>query len=101
MTLAALRSDWRFDIIGMRNEAQVSLPNVAWHGPLERAEALPILARADVGGTVAAVGARMLGSVTGVIIAQFFKAFEQYGKDPSKVGLWSRVSGWFGGGGKA
>ena len=56
---------------------------------------------ADVGGTVAAVGARMLGSVTGVIIAQFFKAFEQYGKDGSKAGLWSRVSGWFGGGGKA
>ncbi len=56
---------------------------------------------ADVGGTVAAVGARMLGSVTGVIIAQFFKAFEQYGKEGGKAGLWSRVSGWFGGGGKA
>ncbi|CAM9615913.1 unnamed protein product, partial [Phaeothamnion confervicola] len=54
---------------------------------------------ADVGGTVAAVGARMLGSVTGVIIAQFFKTFEGYGKEGG--GLWTRVSGWFGGGGKA
>ena len=54
VTLAALRSDWRFDIIGMRDEAQASLPNIVWHGPLQRPEALPILARADVGvGTLA------------------------------------------------
>ncbi len=54
---------------------------------------------ADVGGTVAAVGARMLGSVTGVLIAQFFKSFEQYGAEgAARPGLWGRVSGWLGGG---
>ena len=52
---------------------------------------------ADVGGTVAAVGARMLGSVTGVLIAQFFKAFEAYGsEDAAKAGLWKKFSGWLG-----
>ncbi len=52
---------------------------------------------ADVGGTVAAVGGRMLGSVTGVLIAQFFKAFEAYGKaGASAPGLWTKVSGWLG-----
>ena len=51
---------------------------------------------ADVGGTVAAVGARMLGSVTGVLIAQFFRAFEQYGKEGAKTGIWNKVSGWLG-----
>ena len=52
---------------------------------------------ADVGGTVAAVGARMLGSVTGVLIAQFFKAFEAYGRDgAAKAGLWKKFSGWLG-----
>jgi len=54
---------------------------------------------ADVGGTVAAVGARMLGSVTGVLIAQFFKSFEAYGQQGAgKAGLWTKVSGWLGGG---
>ena len=54
---------------------------------------------ADVGGTVAAVGARMLGSVTGVLIGQFFKSFEQYGKEGAgKAGVWSKVSGWLGSG---
>ena len=53
---------------------------------------------ADVGGTVAAVGARMLGSVTGVLIAQFFKSFEQYGKaGTGKTGMWGKVGRWFGG----
>lgn len=52
---------------------------------------------ADVGGTVAAVGNRMLGSVTSVLIGQFFKAFEQYGKTDAAQSLWSRVSGWLGG----
>ena len=52
---------------------------------------------ADVGGTVAAVGARMLGSVTGVLIAQFFKAFEAYGSEgAAKAGLWKKFSGWLG-----
>ena len=51
----------------------------------------------DVGGTVAAVGARMLGSVTGVLIAQFFKAFEAYGSEGvAKAGLWKKFSGWLG-----
>lgn len=54
---------------------------------------------ADVGGTVAAVGNRMLGSVTGVLIGQFFKAFEQYGVDgTAKSGSISKLAGWFGGG---
>ena len=54
---------------------------------------------ADVGGTVAAVGARMLGSVTGVLIAQFFKSFEAYGpQGAGKAGLWNKVTGWLGGG---
>ncbi len=44
---------------------------------------------ADVGGTVAAVGSRMLGSVTRVLIAQFFKAFEQYGKAGARRSPWS------------
>ena len=44
---------------------------------------------ADVGGTVAAVGSRMLGSVTRVLIGKFFKAFEQYGKTGARRGLWA------------
>jgi len=54
---------------------------------------------ADVGGTLAAVGNRMLGSVTGVLIGQFFKAFEQYGRSVAgRNALWNRVRSWFGGG---
>jgi hypothetical protein len=54
VTLASMKRDWRFDIIGMGDETRVPLPNIAWHGPLERAAALGILARADVGvGTLA------------------------------------------------
>jgi hypothetical protein len=49
VTLAAMHSDWRFDIVGMRNETHTSPPNINWHGPLERAEALGVLAHADVG----------------------------------------------------
>jgi hypothetical protein len=41
---------------------------------------------ADVGGTVAAVGSRMLGSVTRVVIGQFFKAFEQYDRASARSG---------------
>jgi 2-furoyl-CoA dehydrogenase large subunit len=52
---------------------------------------------ADVGGTVAAVGNRMLGSVTGVLIAQFFKAFESYGTGGGKPGAWQRIAALFGG----
>ena len=52
---------------------------------------------ADVGGTVAAVGNRMLGSVTSVLIGQFFKAFEAYGTGTDSKGVWGRVAGWLGG----
>jgi len=65
---------------------------------------------ADVGGTVAAVGSRMLGSVTRVVIGQFFKAFEQYDRAaarsdraPARGGPWAWLGslrgwlrGWFG-----
>ena len=46
---------------------------------------------ADVGGTVAAVGSRMLGSVTGVLIGQFFKAFERHALGPTSRSWWQRV----------
>jgi glycosyltransferase involved in cell wall biosynthesis len=52
--LATIRTDWQIDIVGMRNPRAVSHPNITWHGPLERGDVLPILARADVGiGTLA------------------------------------------------
>ena len=59
----------------------------------------------DVGGTVAAVGNRMLGSVTGVLIGQFFKAFEAKGATkaaPGELSLWQRLLRWLGldGGGR-
>ena len=53
----------------------------------------------DVGGTVAAVGNRMLGSVTGVLIGQFFKAFEAKGASTGATGgpsLWQRILRWLG-----
>lgn len=54
MTLAAMRPDWCFDIVGPRNESRTSPPNILWHGSLERAEVLSVLAKADVGvGTLA------------------------------------------------
>jgi hypothetical protein len=54
VTLAAIHSDWRFDVIGTREYAQPSPMNVVWHGPLERVDALGVLAHADVGiGTLA------------------------------------------------
>jgi 2-furoyl-CoA dehydrogenase large subunit len=48
---------------------------------------------ADVGGTVAAVGSRMLGSVTRVVIGQFFKAFEQYGRAGARSGRADAAAG--------
>lgn len=58
---------------------------------------------ADVGGTVAAVGSRMLGAVTRVVIGQFFKAFEQYGRTGAPQGrrgwldaVWDWIKGVFG-----
>jgi glycosyltransferase involved in cell wall biosynthesis len=54
LTLASKRPAWRFDIVGMHEEQQASIANVTWHGPLERAQVLDVLAHADVGvGTLA------------------------------------------------
>jgi len=61
VALATRRPAWRFDILGMN--AQSGLPgmapealpsNVTWHGPVDRARVIEILATADVGvGTLA------------------------------------------------
>ncbi len=54
ITLAAMHDDWCFDVVGLRSESGTAPPNVIWHGPLERADVLGVLARADVGiGTLA------------------------------------------------
>ena len=54
LTLARLRSAWRFDIVGMRDEGVDAPPNVRWHGSLDRPAVLGVLAQADVGiGTLA------------------------------------------------
>ena len=54
LTLAAVRSDWQFDIVGMLQASSESPTNVSWHGHLERDGLLGVLARADVGvGTLA------------------------------------------------
>ena len=53
-TLASAKPTWQFDIVGMRDEGRAPLPNLAWHGPLDREGVLRVLARADVGvGTLA------------------------------------------------
>lgn len=57
--------------------------------------------RARVGGKVASVGQRMLGTVTRVLIGQFFKALDQRSAPPVArdgvtawlIGLWKRLSG--------
>ena len=55
--LAYRRPEWRFDIIGMDSDAwatQAPPANVAWHGALDRAGVIDVLATADVGvGTLA------------------------------------------------
>ncbi len=45
--LAALRPGWQFDIVGTVAEGS-SPENVVWHGPLQRAQVLDVLAGADV-----------------------------------------------------
>jgi 2-furoyl-CoA dehydrogenase large subunit len=53
---------------------------------------------ADIGGKVAAVGQRMLGSVTRLLIAQFFRALEKR-VDPQQAGKkrgWRAWLPWFG-----
>ncbi len=56
--LAARRPAWRFDIMGLdADTALIGGPapaNVAWHGPLDRAQVVEVLATADIGvGTLA------------------------------------------------
>lgn len=52
--LARSRPEWRFEVVGMRREGAASPANITWHGPLERAAVLEVLALADVGiGTLA------------------------------------------------
>lgn len=53
---------------------------------------------ADVGGKVAAVGQRMLGSVTRVLIGQFFRALEQRINPDKPRGIKALLSRLFGGG---
>ena len=53
---------------------------------------------ADVGGKVAAVGQRMLGSVTRVLIGQFFRALEQRINPNQPRGIKALLSRLFGGG---
>ncbi|MBT5811571.1 MAG: carbon monoxide dehydrogenase subunit G, partial [Rhodospirillaceae bacterium] len=48
---------------------------------------------ANVGGKIASVGQRMLGTVTKVLIGQFFRALE-HRMTPGKKSFWAR---WFGG----
>ena len=49
---------------------------------------------ADVGGTVAAVGNRMLGAATRVLIGQFFKAFDARATWRARGGLRATVGRW-------
>ena len=52
-TLAGLRPEWRVDVVGIEDPGD-SVKNIRWHGPLERAAVLTVLASADVGiGTLA------------------------------------------------
>ena len=58
VTLAALEPGWDVDVIGARAEdmadSAATVPNVTWHGPLDHASALRVMAGADVGiGTLA------------------------------------------------
>jgi hypothetical protein len=61
VALAARRPAWRFDIVGMDAAAALTGPvpgpapaNIVWHGALERAQVVEVLAMADVGvGTLA------------------------------------------------
>ena len=47
--LARLRPDWRFEIVGESGEHVESPHNVVWHGLLQRAALLKVLARARIG----------------------------------------------------
>jgi 2-furoyl-CoA dehydrogenase large subunit len=49
--------------------------------------------RADVGGKVAAVGQRMLGTVTRLLIAEFFRSLERR-IAPARVSVWRRLFRW-------
>jgi hypothetical protein len=58
VTLAGLEPGWDFDVIGARGGdiagTAAAMPNVTWHGPLDHAAALRVMASADIGiGTLA------------------------------------------------
>ena len=63
--------------------------------PAENGTRLAYRYQARVGGKVASVGSRMLGTVTRILIAQFFRGFERR-LSPQRPGLLGRL---FGGGG--
>jgi 2-furoyl-CoA dehydrogenase large subunit len=50
--------------------------------------------RADVGGKVAAVGQRMLGTVTRLLTAEFFRALERRIAPATREPLWRRLLWW-------
>jgi 2-furoyl-CoA dehydrogenase large subunit len=72
-----------------RGEATVSL---AADGETTR---LTYAYSADVGGRVASVGQRMLGTVTRALIGRFFDSFNKL-LAPDERGVLDRVKGWFG-----
>ena len=49
--------------------------------------------RADVGGKIAAVGQRMLGTVTRLLIAEFFRSLERR-IAPKRASIWRRLLWW-------
>ena len=54
LTLASLRPDWRFDVVGMTADSGSRPANVTWHGQLDRTALVEVLAGADIGlGTLA------------------------------------------------
>ena len=54
LTLAERRPRWQFDIVGSRDDSGRAPSNIIWHGALQRAAVLDVLALAHVGvGTLA------------------------------------------------
>ncbi|WP_137390141.1 xanthine dehydrogenase family protein molybdopterin-binding subunit [Rhodoligotrophos defluvii] len=62
--------------------------------PLDRGTRLSYRYRARIGGKVATVGQRMLGKVTEVLIARFFKALAA-GAQRERQGFGARLGAWF------
>ncbi|MBI3746671.1 MAG: glycosyltransferase [Chloroflexi bacterium] len=70
--LAALFPDWRFDVIGPDPaELPDAPPNVAVHGRLERADYLPIMARADVALGPLALHRKSLSESSALKVAEY------------------------------